>query len=120
MWIIRWIISAFVILIILGFALQNQEQMVSVRVLTWQSPNLPLYLFLYIAFAAGVLVWALISALNIIKLKGDLRKLQKDNRKITDELNRLRNVNIEEEEEPIEIEEKEKQAENKATGIEGE
>jgi len=117
MWIIRWIVSALVILIILGFALQNQEQMVSVRVLTWQSPNLPLYLFLYVAFAAGVLIWALISALNIIKLKGDIRKLQKDNRKITDELNRLRNVNIEEEE-TIEIEEeKQELAENKTTGI---
>ncbi len=107
MWIIRWIISAFVILIILGFALQNQEQMVSVRVLTWQSPNLPLYLFLYVAFAAGVLIWALISALNIIKLKGDVHKLQRDNRRVTDELNRLRNVNIEEEE-TVEIEEKSK------------
>ena len=105
MWIVRWILSALVILIILGFALQNQEQMVSVRILQWQSTNLPLYLLLYIAFGAGVLIWALISALNILKLKGDIHRLQRTNRKVHEELNRLRNVSIEDEVESAEPEE---------------
>jgi uncharacterized integral membrane protein len=95
MWIVRWVIIALLILIVLGFALQNQEQTVSVRILRWQSPVLPLYLFLYLSFGAGLLFWVLISALNTIKLRGEIFKLNRENRKIREELNRLRNVSIE-------------------------
>lgn len=105
MWILRWILGALLIIIILGFALQNQDQTVSVKIIKWQSPVLPLYFFLYISFGAGILTWVLVSAINILKLKGDILKLQKENRKTRDELNRLRNVNIEEEAGSTELEE---------------
>lgn len=107
--IIRWILSALVILIILGFALQNQEQTVSVRILKWASPNLPLYLVLYIAFGTGVLLWVVVSTLNFLKLKGEIHRLQRDNHKVKEELNRLRNASIEEVE-PTELEESESQS----------
>ena len=97
MWILRWILGALLIIIILGFALQNQDQTVSVKILKWQSPVLPLYFFLYLSFGAGILTWVLVSALNILKHKGEILRLQKENRKTRDELNRLRNVSIEEE-----------------------
>lgn len=105
MWILRWILGALLIIIILGFALQNQDQTVSVKIIKWQSPVLPLYFFLYISFGAGILIWVIASALNILKLKGDILKLQKENRKTRDELNRLRNANIEEEAGSTELEE---------------
>jgi len=105
MWILRWILGALLIIIILGFALQNQDQTVSVKIIKWQSPVLPLYFFLYISFGAGILTWVIASALNILKLKGDILKLQKENRKTRDELNRLRNANIEEEAGSTELEE---------------
>lgn len=96
MWIVRWILGALLIIIILGFALQNQDQTVTVNILKWQSPVLPLYFFLYLAYAAGILTWLLVSTLNILRLKGDLHKLHREKRKITEELNRMRNANIEE------------------------
>jgi uncharacterized integral membrane protein len=96
MWIIRWILGALLIIIILGFALQNQEQTVSVQIINWQSPVLPLYFFLYIAFGAGLLTWLLVSTMNIMKLKGDILKLHREKKKVMEELNRLRNANIEE------------------------
>ncbi len=102
MWIFRWVLIALLILIILGFALQNQKQTVSVRILNWESPVLPLYFFLYMAFGAGIFFWVLVTTLNTIKLKGEIMKLNRENRKIKDELNRLRNANIEEDEEPPE------------------
>jgi len=105
MWIVRWVLIALLILIILGFALQNQQQTVSVKILNWKSPVLPLYIFLYISFGAGLLFWVLISMLNMFKLKGEIHQLQRENRKARDELNRLRNASIEEEEEPTELEE---------------
>ncbi len=107
MWIVRWILIALLILIVLGFALQNQDQTVSVRILKWQSPILPLYLFLYVSFGAGLLFWVLISALNAIKMKGEIFKLNRENRKIRDELNRLRNVTIEDDLDVPDIEEEE-------------
>jgi uncharacterized integral membrane protein len=96
MWIVRWIIIALMILVILGFALQNQNQTVTVTVLKWQSPVVPLYLLLYIAFAAGLIFWALISALTILKLKGEKLKLQRENKRVVHELNRMRNASINE------------------------
>ncbi|MCD6115989.1 LapA family protein [bacterium] len=97
MWVFRWILTALVILIILGFALQNQEQTVSVHVLNWTTSNLPLYFILYISFAAGVLTWVLVSMLNMLKLKNTIHKLEKQNTKIREELNKLRNINIDDE-----------------------
>ena len=98
MWILRWILGALLIIVILGFALQNQDQTVSVKILKWQSPILPLYFFLYLSFGAGILTWVIVSALNILKHKGEILKLQKEIRKTRDELDRLRNVSIDEEE----------------------
>lgn len=105
MWIFRWILAALIILVILGFALQNQDQTVSVRVLNWQSPVLPLYLFLYIAFGIGLLFWGAIFLFNSFKLKSEIATLQRENKKVQDELNRMRNVNIDDDVEATELEE---------------
>jgi len=107
MWILKWILSVFFILVVLLFAIQNQEQTVSVRFLNWISPNLPLYLFLYIAFASGILMWVLISIMNIVRLNSRIHKLQRENKKVKEELNRLRNASIEEELAPSEMDEEE-------------
>ena len=96
MWVVRWILGALLIIIILGFALQNQDQTVTVKIIKRQSPVLPLYFFLYLAYAAGILTWLLVSTLNILKLKGDVHKLNREKKKIIEELNRMRNANIDE------------------------
>jgi uncharacterized integral membrane protein len=100
--IVRWILIALLILVVLGFALQNQSETVSVRILKWQSPVLPLYMILYAAFAAGLLFWVLMSAMTFLKLKGDVVKAQRENKKLTQELNRMRNVSIHEDSEATE------------------
>jgi uncharacterized integral membrane protein len=105
MWLVRWIIFILFFLILVGFALQNQIQEVSVRVLRWETDNLPLWVFLYGAFVIGVLFSMVITILNIMRLKAENLKLQKQNRKVKEELNRLRNVNIEEDGEPFQPEE---------------
>ena len=103
MWIFRWILAALVIIVVLGFALQNQDQTVSVRVITYQSPVLPLYTFLYIAFGIGFLFWLAIFLFNSIKLKSEIATLQRENKKVRKELNRMRNVNIDDEAEATEL-----------------
>jgi len=105
MWIVRWFISALLIIVILGFALQNQEQTIYVNIFRWTSPVLPLYFLLYIAFGIGLLFWFLMSSLNMLKTRNQIRRLKKDNQRIKEELNRLRNISIEEEVEPTDLDE---------------
>lgn len=101
MWIVQWIFVALVILVVLGFALYNQ-QMVTVTVINWESPQLPLYIVCYIAFGAGLLTWFLVSLFRVFQLKAQIRNLNRDNRNLKEELDKLRNISIEEE---VEVEE---------------
>lgn len=93
---LKWIFIILVIFIILGFALQNQDQTVSIKVIQWQSPILPIYWFIYAAFIFGLVFWIAISTINIIRIKTDNRKLKKEVQKLQKELDRLRNVDIDE------------------------
>ncbi len=102
MWLIRGIFILFFVLLILLFGLQNQAQEVSVRLLNWQSPTMPLYIVVFLAFAIGALFGFLLLAGYLLRQNGRMRRLQKEDGKIREELNRLRNANIEEELEPAE------------------
>ncbi len=97
MWIFKWLFIAIIMLAVLGFALQNQEQMVSVRILSKETQNLPLYFFLYIAFGIGFLLGLILPVINLFQLKIETRKVRKEYNKVREELNRLRNIDIEEE-----------------------
>lgn len=97
MWIVKWLLIAILMLAILGFALQNQEQTVSVRILNWISAELPLYFFLYIAFGVGLILGIVLPSLNLIQMKAEVRRIRKENKKNREELNRLRNADLEEE-----------------------
>ncbi|MCD6167088.1 LapA family protein [bacterium] len=97
MWVIKWIFAALLILAILGFALQNQHQMVQIHIFGWVSPEMPLYAVVYLAFAFGMLAWLVASILKILQLKTEIRRIQKKNADLREELNKLRNLPIEEE-----------------------
>ena len=86
MWIVKWILSAITLLLILLFAFFNQDQSASVQFFHWISPNLPLWVFLYTSFAAGLLLWFSISAMNVFKYKGRIYSLQREIKKIQEEL----------------------------------
>ena len=107
MWIFKWIFGALLIIIILGFAIQNQEQTVSVHIVSWESPVLPLYLIVFLSFIFGMLTWFAVSLYKIFILKKENFSLQREVKKVRDELNRLRNANIEEEIEASDSEESE-------------
>ena len=94
MWITKWILGATLIILVLGFALQNQYQMVQVRIIHWISPELPLYFIVYISFAFGLFTWLFTSIFKIMQLKSDFRQLKKQNQNLQDELNNLRNLSL--------------------------
>lgn len=96
MWIVKWILGALLIILILGFAFQNQHQVAHVNVWNWTSPEMPLYLIVYFGFSLGLLTWLFVSIFKILQLKVECRQLNKQNELLTDELNRLRNLSVEE------------------------
>ena len=111
MWIIKWILIAIVVLFILLFAFENQDQQTFVRFVKWQSIDLPLYIFLYISFGLGMFFWLLISIYKIFSYKGRILSLTRANNRLKGELDRLRNANIEDEIEPTELEEDQEEKE---------
>ncbi|MBD3383627.1 DUF1049 domain-containing protein [candidate division KSB1 bacterium] len=96
MWIIKWIFIALVIIVLIGFAMQNTEQTVTIRFLSYQSIPLPLWVVMYISFAIGLLTWLLISIFQLVKSKAVIHKFKKENNRLKGELDRLRNVSVEE------------------------
>ena len=97
MWIVRWTLIVIVIIAIIGFSLQNQEEKVQVHIGTYTTSEMPLYFALYIAFSLGLVVFLLISIYNLLQLRTEIGRHRRDNRKLKEELDRLRNISIEEE-----------------------
>ena len=94
MWIVRWILIAIIVLVIIGFAMQNTSQTASVEFIKWRTINLPLWVIMYSSFAFGILFWLVVSIVHIISLKNENRKCKKENRKLRAELDSLRNAAV--------------------------
>ena len=95
MWIAKWILGVILIIIVLGFSLQNQHEVVNIHVFNWMSPELPLYFIIYLSFALGILTWLLVSIVKTLQLKADIRQYKKQSQQLQDELNKLRNLSVE-------------------------
>jgi uncharacterized integral membrane protein len=98
MWIVKWIFSAVVILLVLGFALQNQSHTVSLTFIPgrYETEFVPVWVVVYVSFGSGVLFWLMISIFQVIKLKAEIRRVRKDNEQLRQEVEGLRKVSIEE------------------------
>jgi uncharacterized integral membrane protein len=96
MWIIRWVVMLLVMLLVIGFAMLNSEQKVSISFYWWQTIDLPIWVVMYVAFAVGMVVWLFVSIFQVLALKNRMRKLKKENHQLKEELDRMRNVAIEE------------------------
>ena len=96
MWAIKWFLSVILILVILGFALQNSEQTVSVVFLSdqWKYDNVQLWMVIYISFGLGVLFWLMVSIFQVLDLKNVIRRLRKNQHEMESELESLRNLSI--------------------------
>ena len=59
--------------------------------------QVPVSIILLSSLGMGVLIGYFLSLINILKIKSDLRKTVNKNRILTDELNSLRNIAVDEE-----------------------
>lgn len=99
MWFVRMFLLLVVFVVILGFALLNQGKTVDIvfffpeRAHTYQ---VQLIFALFGAFVIGMVVWFFMSLGHDIKVRRDASRLRKENKKLLEELNALRNLPIDE------------------------
>ncbi len=104
MWVIKWILGALLVILIIGFAMSNTQESVTVSFLQWQTRVLPLWVVMYLSFAGGIVFWLVISIFQIVSLKNENRRCRKELRRYRQELDRLRNISVEESIPPAEQE----------------
>jgi|GEM_PF-883361 len=96
MWIIKWILIVVAVIIFIGFAVQNADVHVPIKFYKWETVNdIPLWLVMYISFAAGIIFWLLVSLYQVLAFKAENRRYRKQVEKLQNELKRLRNVSVE-------------------------
>jgi putative membrane protein len=96
MWILRWIVLIVVLFFLMGFLLQNSHDLVSVKVFGWTSPEWPLAYMLFLAGFVGYVLSFLVAIVNQVRLRMQIARLRRENRQAHEELDRLRNLAIEE------------------------
>ena len=105
MWIVRWTLIATIIIVILGLALQNNE-LVEISIFKWQSGKIPIYLVIYIAFAAGMIVFLLLSVYYQIQAQMDLRRCRREMRRLQNQLEQMKGQQVDKPEEQKNIEQR--------------
>ena len=100
MWVVKWMLSAVIILFVLAFAVQNNDPLQQVSLIflkgKWETEPLPIWLVTYASFAIGVLFWLIVSIFQVFQLKSQIRQIRKENKNIRQELDGLRNLSIDE------------------------
>ncbi len=96
MWIIRYAIAALLIIILLGFTIQNTYQTVVINILDKTYENVPLVYVIYVAFCLGLIFWFIISVIQYFRMTGRLSEQKKQIRTLTAEITTLRNLPLEE------------------------
>jgi uncharacterized integral membrane protein len=106
MWVLKWFFAVVLILVFLGFALYNRQE-VSVVFLSnvLQFENVQLWMVIYAAFGLGVMFWLVVSIFQVIQLNGEIRRLKRANNEMQRELDSLRNLPIGEDDSAFDIKE---------------
>ena len=97
MWILRWVLITVVILVLVGFLGDNQDEYVDVGFVFWETPEIALAYALFFAFALGMIIHLMISIMQHFTLRAEIGRQKRQIRKLQDELEKLRNLSIEEE-----------------------
>jgi uncharacterized integral membrane protein len=113
MWIFRWILIIIVVFFLVGFLTQNSDQNVTVSVFGWDSPSWPLSYVLFLAGLIGYVLSLIVAAINQLRLRGQISGLRRQNKTLQAELDRLRNLALEEDDLSVAIAEKNAEAKNK-------
>ena len=83
-------------LVLVYFLAQNAGEKVDLNLLFFSYENVPVFLIILFSLSIGILSGFLSAVIVVLSLKSQIRSLTDKNRLLTDELNDLRNVAIDE------------------------
>ena len=86
----------FINLVLVYFLAQNAGEKVDLNLLFFSYVNVPVFLIILFSLSIGILSGFLSAVIVVLSLKSQTRSLKDKNRLLTDELNDLRNVAIDE------------------------
>ena len=92
---IKMFILILVILALVYFLMRNNDK-ATVNLLFQQYADITVAVIMLISLGVGVLLGFLTASTSVLSAKNKSRVLRSKNKKLVDELNRLRNVNIDE------------------------
>lgn len=99
MWILRTLVIIVLIILIVGFAIYNSDERISVNLYGKQCPDIPMIFVAFWALVVGMLISFALGIGYYFKMYSELRNQRKENRKLLEEVTALRNLPLEEEEE---------------------
>ena len=91
------IFGGLVIMILVLFFLMQNTSLVDVNLIFTEFPEVPVAVVMLGSLAVGIIIGYGSAITNILSSKNELRTLKNKNRHLSDELNDLRNVTIDEE-----------------------
>ncbi len=98
--IFHWIILIVVLVLVVAIFTQNNQTLETaetVKIFKWQtSPDWPISYSLILAGLAGYLLSLLGAVINQLRLRAQIGHLKRENRQVREELDRLRNLAVEE------------------------
>ena len=95
--IFHWIILIVILVFVVAIFTQNNQTMGTVKFFKWQtSPDWPISYSLLLAGIAGYLLSFLIALINQLRLRAQIGRLKRENKQVREELDRLRNLAVEE------------------------
>jgi len=99
MWILRTLVIIVLIILIVGFAIYNSDERISVNLYGKQYFDVPMIFVAFWALVVGMLISFALGIGYYFKMYSELRNQRKENRKLLEEVTALRNLPLEEEEE---------------------
>ncbi len=95
--IFHWIILIVVLVLVVAIFTQNNQMQGTVKIFKWQtSSDWPISYSLLLAGLAGYLLSLLVAVINQLRLRAQIGHLKRENRQVREELDRLRNLAVEE------------------------
>jgi uncharacterized integral membrane protein len=97
MWILRTLVIIVLITLIVGFAIYNSEERVSVNLYGHEYYNVPMIFVAFWALVVGMLISFALGIGYYFRMYSELRNQRGENQKLLQEITALRNLPLEEE-----------------------
>jgi uncharacterized integral membrane protein len=95
MWAVRYLLILALLVVVLGFAVLNSSQKVSIFMPDREIPAVPLTLIILCAFCVGILVSFVLTIAQSLKMSAEMRSSRKRVQHLEMELAALRNRSLE-------------------------